>query len=379
MSTDLMSWLKDVYADWYFEHVEDPSTDPRPYPWLNIPPLCTKPTEHDFLQPLEDPCTSSTQQTSQPDNTPSTHYALNATKHTRSIYRNWIMDTDATSHMTGDPRLLYDIKDIPPIKVLTASGHTYITKSGTALVRGENGKLHKLLNVHLNSDQNTPNLFSMASAIKNVPNMEIQFNSHEGTMTINNKVIISGPKKRNLYLVPVVKHDPTLITGSEYTTAVALAAVSRITPMTAELQHIRLGHLAYSSLARMASEDMVIGNDITPSAFNKMRKQTCEICILSKMDKKTYPTSHTRATRPMGIIHIDMSGKMKIPSLNGSLYFQGILDDYSKYSIVTFHKTKDAVASAISLDNTPESGLCVCSTPIYKCGDENKLQAQETH
>jgi len=33
----------------------------------------------------------------------------------------------------------------------------------------------------------------------------------------------------------------------------------------------------------------------------------------------------------------------------------------------------------ISLDNTPESGLCVCSTPIYKCGDENKLQAQETH
>ena len=96
------------------------------------------------------------------------------------------METGATSHMTGDPSLLYDIRDINPIKVLTASGHTYITKSGTALIRGENGKLHKLLNVHLNSDQSTPNLFSMASAIKNVPNMEIQFNSHEGTMTINN-------------------------------------------------------------------------------------------------------------------------------------------------------------------------------------------------
>ena len=77
-----------------------------------------------------------------------------------------------------------------------------------------------------------------------------------------------------------------------------------------------------------------------------MSKHTCEICILSKMDKNPYPTSHTRATRPMGIIHIDMSGKMKVPSLNGSLYFQGILDDYSKYSIVTFHKTKSAVAGA---------------------------------
>eukprot|EP00798_Chlamydomonas_sp_ICE-L_P002533 gene2533-biopygen3559 len=38
-----------------------------------------------------------------------------------------------------------------------------------------------------------------------------------------------------------------------------------------------------------------------------------------------------------------MSGKMRIPSLNSSLYFQGILDNYSKYSIVTFHKTKDTV------------------------------------
>ena len=81
------------------------------------------------------------------------------------------MDTGATSHMTGDPKLLYDIKDRDLIKVLTASGHTYITKSGTALIRGENGKLHKLLNVHLNSDQNTPNLFSMASAIRNNSNM----------------------------------------------------------------------------------------------------------------------------------------------------------------------------------------------------------------
>ena len=94
----------------------------------------------------------------------------------------------------------------------------------------------------------------------------------------------------------------------------------------------------------MSSEDMVIGNEITAAAFNKMRKQTCEICVFSKMDKNTYPTSYTRATRSMAILHIDMSGKMKNPSPNGSLYFQVILDDHSKYSVVTFHKTKDTVA-----------------------------------
>jgi len=221
------------------------------------------------LEPLEN--IRPLKQSQQPKTSSTTHFALNATKHTRSIYRNWIMDTGATSHMTGDPSLLYDIKDIIPIKVLTASGHTYINKSGTALIRGPKGKIHKLLNVHLNSDINTPNLFSVASAIKNNPTMEIQFNSDECTMSINSKILISGPKKRSLYLVPIIKADPTLIRGSEYKTAVALAAVSRKTPMTAELLHIRLGHLAYSSLERMASEDMVIGNDITSSAFNKMR------------------------------------------------------------------------------------------------------------
>eukprot|EP00798_Chlamydomonas_sp_ICE-L_P010061 gene10061-biopygen7245 len=64
---------------------------------------------------------------------------------------------------------------------------------------------------------------------------------------------------------------------------------------------------------------------------------------MSKMDKNTYPTSNTRASAPLAIIHIDMSGIMKVPSLNGSLYFQGILDDSSKYSSSTFHKTKDTV------------------------------------
>eukprot|EP00798_Chlamydomonas_sp_ICE-L_P009068 gene9068-biopygen8956 len=34
---------------------------------------------------------------------------------------------------------------------------------------------------------------------------------------------------------------------------------------------------------------------------------------------------------------------MRVPSLNGSLYFQSILDDHSKYSLVTFHKAKKTV------------------------------------
>eukprot|EP00798_Chlamydomonas_sp_ICE-L_P010294 gene10294-biopygen7452 len=116
-----------------------------------------------------------------------------------------------------------------------------------------------------------------------------------------------------------------------------------MTPETPELWHIRFGRLSYTGLSRLVNEDQVTGINLNPSALNKIKRTPCEICILSKMDKNTYPTSSSRATRPLAIIHIDMSGKMNVPSLTGSLYFQGILDDHSKYSIVTFHKRKHTV------------------------------------
>eukprot|EP00798_Chlamydomonas_sp_ICE-L_P022572 gene22572-biopygen31241 len=244
--------------------------------------------------------------------------------------------------MTGHRDLLEDIRDVLPMTIQTASGTTTVTQVGTATIMGDKGTTHKLRNVHLNTDPTTPNLFSMATAIKASPTMKVEFDSDRCIMTINNKSLLTVPKKRNLCLVPTIRPDCTIIQGSSRD--IAMAAIPRIAAQTAELYHTRLGHLDYSSLARMASEGMVIGMDTKASAFNKMKKKTCEICVLSKMDKNTYPTSHTCATRLMAILHIDMSGIMKIPSLNGSLYFQGILNDHSKHSIVTFHKTKDTVA-----------------------------------
>eukprot|EP00798_Chlamydomonas_sp_ICE-L_P020609 gene20609-biopygen29363 len=50
--TNIISCLKYKYADWYFEHVKDPDTDPLPYPWITFPSLCKRPPNHVFLEPL---------------------------------------------------------------------------------------------------------------------------------------------------------------------------------------------------------------------------------------------------------------------------------------------------------------------------------------
>eukprot|EP00798_Chlamydomonas_sp_ICE-L_P009437 gene9437-4071_t len=83
---------------------------------------------------------------------------------------NWIVDTGATSRKTGNPVLLYNIRTVPPIIIKTAKGIVIVTKTGTACVKGDQGNIFLLINVHLNDNPETPNLLSMSIALKAASN-----------------------------------------------------------------------------------------------------------------------------------------------------------------------------------------------------------------
>jgi hypothetical protein len=124
-----------------------------------------------------------------------------------------------------------------------------------------------------------------------------------------------------------------------------LAAVARDSPQSAALWHGRYGHLSYGGMAQLVGEDQVIGIKVDKKAFLAQSKVPCEPCVMSKADKAPHPTStSTHVKEPLELVHLDLSGKIRVPSLNGSLYFQAIQDDHSKYSGVTFHSTKSSVA-----------------------------------
>eukprot|EP00798_Chlamydomonas_sp_ICE-L_P028006 gene28006-biopygen31953 len=88
--------------------------------------------------------------------------------------------------------------------------------------------------------------------------------------------------------------------------------------------------------------------------FRKLMTTPCETCIMSEMGKNSHPLSTSHSKHPMDMIHLDLSGKIRIPSLNGSLYFQAIQDDHSKFSGVTIHKTKDTVPSITMTEQNTE-------------------------
>ena len=264
------------------------------------------------------------------------------------IFRNgyWVIDTGATGHLTAQRALLTNIRPLyPPIILRTASTPITIKEIGTAYIPGADGSVIKLTDVLISPDPNSPNLLSIHRATAMNPQLSVSFTCESCTFTIRppgpgpDRVLLSAPKRGKLFTIPLQPAPPAHAPFPEVEDA--FPAVSRLTPETAEVWHARYGHLSYRSLAQATSQ--VIGIRTPPSAFRKPRQSPCSTCILAKMDKNPYPSSPSRAPRPLALIHLDLSGKIRIPSLKGAFYFQGILDDHSKYSATTFHPTKDTV------------------------------------
>ena len=97
------------------------------------------------------------------------------------------------------------------------------------------------------------------------------------------------------------------------------------------LWHKRLGHTSSTKLSEMKEKNLVKG--LENCVFDKM--SICEACIKGKHNRKAFPTSETRSTRLLEIIHCDVCGPMSNVSHGGARFFVTFIDDYSR-KIFTF-------------------------------------------
>jgi transposase InsO family protein len=67
-------------------------------------------------------------------------------------------------------------------------------------------------------------------------------------------------------------------------------------------------------------------------------------CHTGKLNRKPFPEATWRATRKLQLIHTDIAGPQRTPSLNGSLYYAVFIDDYSRMCWIFFLKHKSEVA-----------------------------------
>ncbi|MCO5559285.1 hypothetical protein L7F22_012881 [Adiantum nelumboides] len=96
----------------------------------------------------------------------------------------------------------------------------------------------------------------------------------------------------------------------------------------AELWHARFGHVGYGSLMTLQRHNMV--HDL--SLLEMPPRHVCEGCVLGKMHRFAFSQDGSvRATRKLQLVHSDVCGPMRTPSVGNSLYFVTFIDDFSRF------------------------------------------------
>ncbi|CAL9028014.1 unnamed protein product, partial [Prunus brigantina] len=105
---------------------------------------------------------------------------------------------------------------------------------------------------------------------------------------------------------------------------------------TADLWHMRLGHVSYHKLSVMMKKSMLKG---LPQ-LDVRTDTVCAGCQYGKAHQLPYEESKFKAKEPLELIHSDVFGPVKQPSISGMRYMVTFIDDFSRYVWVFFMKEK---------------------------------------
>ncbi|MCO5601145.1 hypothetical protein L7F22_055264 [Adiantum nelumboides] len=108
----------------------------------------------------------------------------------------------------------------------------------------------------------------------------------------------------------------------------------------AELWHARFGDVGYGSLMTLQRHNMV--HDL--SFLDMPPRHVCEGCVLGKMHRFAFSQDGSiRETRKLQLVHSDVCGPMRMPSMGNNLYFVTFIDDFSRFCWVYPLKAKSDV------------------------------------
>jgi hypothetical protein len=113
-------------------------------------------------------------------------------------------------------------------------------------------------------------------------------------------------KKNKPNLLPSSNHQPTC----------------NLTISSTDLWHSRLGHVSHSPLNFIAKN---LNLSVQPI-------EACPIFPLAKQHRLPFGVSSISTEKPFDLIHCDIWGRYKHPSLSGAYYFLTIVDDYTRFT-----------------------------------------------
>lgn len=104
------------------------------------------------------------------------------------------------------------------------------------------------------------------------------------------------------------------------------------------LWHQRLGHIGEKGLQILHGKGMVEGMTNSSLDFD-----FCENCVYGKQNRVSFPSGGKRVKQILELVHSDVFGPMKVPSLGKSVYNVSFIDDFSRNTWIYFLKNKSEV------------------------------------
>ena len=103
-----------------------------------------------------------------------------------------------------------------------------------------------------------------------------------------------------------------------------------------DLWHAKLGHVSFHKLKVMMKKTMLKGL----LQLDVRAETVCVGCQYGNVHQLPYEDSKFRTQAPLELVHSDIFGRVKQPSIGGMRYMVTFIDDFLRYVWVFFMKEK---------------------------------------
>ena len=136
----------------------------------------------------------------------------------------------------------------------------------------------------------------------------------------------SGPP---LFVASINSHNVAFLDGTtEPVTKYAHPATT--VPLDLALWHRRFAHHHIADIRHLSEHNMVTGMKLNTKS---LPDPICEPCLAGKMCANPFPSSTSRSTHPLELVHSNVH-QVPYPTFSGYHYWVTFIDDYSRFRFI---------------------------------------------
>ncbi|KAL2230846.1 UNVERIFIED_CONTAM: Retrovirus-related Pol polyprotein from transposon RE1 [Sesamum indicum] len=252
--------------------------------------------------------------------------------------KEWIVDSGATNHMSGDGTLFHSLSKLhKPIEI-------HLRDNSTSLAT-HNGNITLFPGLTLMNVLLIPkfqyNLLSVSQFCKQLP-VTFTFLTSSCVLQdqMNKRIMAVGKQIGKLYFLDY----SSFASVDSHPHSIFSAVNTSNTSSNYAIWHKRLGHANSLVLSHIS--------DLNITDMNK--DCICSICPKAKQTRKPFPSSTHHAVKTFDLIHMDVWGPYKQSSISGGHYILTIVDDFSRttWTYIMHHKSQTTVILSTFLSQT---------------------------